>query len=736
MSGSRGALIGRDTELGWLGGLLARTAAGAGGVALVTGEPGIGKSRLLEEAAAAAKSQGFAVAWGRAWELGSAPTYWPWIDVLRALVARETSRDEATERLTALLPELEGNVTASAAAPNRDSFQLCDAVMTYLQAASWNEPLLIVLDDLHAADPSSLELAEFVTRKLGSTRICIFGSHRDVEARRKPEVEMPLARLARRAELLALRRLDAGEVEALVQVSTGRPDRETAAMIHQASEGNPLFAQELIRLISAKSSRPSGVPSGIRAVIRERLQLLAPATVALLQAAAVVGREFEVGVAAGASGVSESAVSEAAADATAAELLSEVARGRYRFSHALVAETLTEDLSPAVRTRLHRRVAELLEERHAGDPTPPLERIAHHYLEAGPDVATRASDAAERAALAAVRRLAFADAALLYENALAAHAQAAPAEGVRRGLLLIAQTEAWARAGNRSRAEASGAAAAELARSSENGPLLARAALALGAEVTVGRIDEPLVSLLSEALASMPSEDAPLRAEVMARLASARQPASDPQQPIVLAREAIQMARRLGDSDVMLRVLHSAIGALVDFAPAAERSALNEEVAKLAAAAGDRPRGMRALMRLAFDSLELVDLRGFERAIAEYQVLASAVGQPRFEGIALMFHSMRANWEGRFADADQLEAEARRLHDSEGSMPLAPMRDLAKAIIRDDAALYERSVEQLFRVFPQESAIRSAFFVRIALQKGKREEARRFCCFPDRHPFT
>lgn len=723
MSELRGAFIGRETELDLLGRLVQRTAAGEGGVALVTGEPGIGKSRVLGEVAATAKSNGFAVAWGRAWELGSAPTYWPWIEVLRTLIAREKSRDEATDHLTRLLPELEGQVAVSPQAPNRDAFQLCDAVMSYLEAASWNQPLLILLDDLHAADASSLELAEFVARKLSATRISILGSHRDVEARRTPEIEAPLARLARRGDVLALRRLALGEVELLVQDATGRLDKEAARMIHGASEGNPLFIQELIRLIGATTARPTGVPSGVRAIIRERLRLLAPATVALLQAAAVVGREFEVGVAAGVAGVTESALSEAALDATGAELLSEVAVGRYRFSHALVAETLAEDLSGAIRTRLHRRVAELLEERHAEDPTPPFERIAHHYLKAGPEVTARAADAAERAAALAMRRLAFADAALLYENALAAHTQGAPADAVRRAALLIAQAEAWARAGNRARAEACSSTAAELARSSKDGAMLARAALALGAEVTVGQRDVPLVRLLDEALALMAPADDPLRAEVMARLASARQPESDPEQPIALAREAIAMARRVGDADVELRVLHSAMGALVDFAPAAERAALNAEVAQLAARAGDRPRGLRALMRLAFDSLELVDLRGFERAVGEYQSLASEVGQPRFEGVALMFHSMRANWEGRFADADQLEAEARRLYDGEGALPLAPMRDLGKAVLHDDAALYEQTVERLFRIFPQDRAFHSAFYVRIAIQKGQLDEA-------------
>jgi predicted ATPase len=408
--------------------MLERAAQGGGGVALVTGEPGIGKTRLLEEVARCAMERSFVVCWGRAWEVGSAPTYWPWIEVLRTLLAQPGGRDANGLALLPLLPELETRGTRLARAQTNtlvDAFALCDLVTAYLLAASARAPLLIVLDDLHAADPSSLQLAEFVARSVRGARLCIVGSHRDVEARRTPEIDSALARLARTGERFLLPRLAVGEVASLLEAQTGREDGRTAQMIHDATEGNPLFVRELLRLIAARGAAAGGgVPAGVRAVIRERLGLLPAASVALLQAAAVVGREFSLRLAAEVAGVTPSALDEALADAKAAELLTSTQAGRWRFSHALVAETLAEELQGSQRTRLHRRAAEALERWRREDPSAvSLDELAYHWLQTGSEGAERAASAAAQAAEAAASRLAFADAAVGYERALSALAQ-------------------------------------------------------------------------------------------------------------------------------------------------------------------------------------------------------------------------------------------------------------------------------------------------------------------------
>ena len=313
-----------------------------------------------------------------------------------------------------------------------DPFPLYDAVAGYLRAHSARAPIVVVLDDLHAADPSTLRLAELVANQSRGMRVAILGSYRDVEARLSPSVDNALARLGRRGETVHLQRLEPAAVGELVRAALGHADAETARMIHTASDGNPLFVRELLKLLESRGVATGDVPAGVRAVIRERLALLSPATVALLQAAAVVGRTFAIGLAAEVAGVTPSAIEEAIAEAAAADVVAAVERGRYRFSHALVAETLASTLAVPVRTKLHRRAAETLEREHANDPAAPFSEIAHHWLAVGVAAAPEALAAVERAAAAAEARVAFADAAELYEKALGVLANHAPGDAHRR----------------------------------------------------------------------------------------------------------------------------------------------------------------------------------------------------------------------------------------------------------------------------------------------------------------
>ena len=720
------AVWGRTRELDQLAATLDRAQNGVAAVALVTGEPGIGKTRLLEEVEVLGRERGFAVGWGRAFELGGAPTYWPWIEVLRELLARTREHDAAADRMVALLPELSAGAVVARRAASLDSFALCDAVCGYLRAHCSREPLLIVLDDLHAADPSSLELALFLARVLRGAPCVLLGSHRDVEARLSPQLDRALCELARHADVFVLPRLGLAEVAALVREELGQERPEEARLIHEASAGNPLFARELARLRATGGRSSSGVPAGVRAVIRQRLALLDPRTIELLQVAAVLGREFSLTIAAELAGVTLTTIEQAVIEGARADLLATSGPARIAFSHALVVETLVAELPTLLGMQLQARAAEALAAARTRDPlAASLEEIAHHYRQAGAGWAAQAFDASEQAARVAFARLAFADAAVGFTHALASLQLAAPDDVQRRARLLVLQTESYCRSGDRGHAQSSCEVAVELAHAQGDSELLAQAALALGAEPRVGERDADLVRLLTVALAALPQADGEWRARVMARLASARQPEPDPEPPMALARDAIAMARRLGGQEVLLNVLHSALGALVDYAPAAERAALNSEAALLSDAADDQPRGLRARTRLMFDYLELCDMAGFERTLVEYDALAARGSQPRHLWVGRMFHAMRASLQGLFAQADAIEVEARALYaQARGDGPVClPGRKLALALLREDPLALDSSLAEFDPGMGLDPVLRQAVAAEMLARRARLEEA-------------
>jgi len=670
-------LVGRADEIDVLRRALDDAAAGLGRLLVASGEPGIGKTRLLQEAGREASRRGFAVAWGRAWESGGAPEYWPWIQILRSL-QRALGGD-----LGGLGGELGGG-----GGSETDRFALFDRVVGALGASAARRPLVLLLDDLHAADPSSLRLLELLALQLADLPIVVVSSYRDVEARLAPEIGDVIARIARGGLALPLRRLGLDGVAAIVREAGTLPDDPAVAkMVHDATEGNPLFVGELVRLIAARAGLPPGgrlpVPDGVRAVMRERLRLLGPDCLPLLETAAVIGREFAATLLGEVTGTDVAEVGARLGRALASGLVEEGEPDRYVFSHALVAETLVTDLDPGRRAELHRAVAEALERRHAGTPEGAGAEIAHHYLEAGPRSAAAAVSAALAAAGHALRSLAFEDAAALLERALVAEASIAPPDPLRRAELLLALGEACLRAGSAERGKEVCRAAAALGREHGSASLVARAALAYGSEFSFAVVDPALVTLLEEAQGALPAEDSPLRARVLARLAGALQPAPDPSVPMALAREAIAMARRFGDeqADARLEVLHTAGAALVDYAPPAERIALRREVIGLARRPRDRLRALRARLRLVFDHLELADLTGFADAVRAYTAAVDEFPQPRYRWPALLLQALAALLEGRFADdrrhADEAEALVAGARDPNLTRALALHRLIA-----------------------------------------------------------
>ncbi|HET9611662.1 MAG TPA: BTAD domain-containing putative transcriptional regulator [Acidimicrobiales bacterium] len=422
--------VGRELELRQALAALDEAREGAR-VVLVEGEPGIGKTRLVEEVAAEAARRSVAVHWGRAFEGGATPALWPWLAPLRAIVAG-LGPDEVAPELGALVGGHgashagDGDGALVGASPaDHARVRLFDAVTRLVATAATERPLVLVLDDLQWADLPSLELLTFLAGQLGDEPVLLACTVRELEVGRRDAVVDALAALSRghatrRITLRGISHLATAELVERAAGGTVEPD--VIAAIQRRAEGNPFFATELARLVAAEPDRagalgavsPGGdVPSGVRDVVRQRIALLPEPTTRLLQVAAVCGRDVDLDLLVSASDEPMDGVLDGLDPAVVHRLLAPVPErpATFRFSHALVREVLADDVSALRRARIHLRVADAIEAATAGDADAAddaAEILAEHLWAAVPiGTGQRAALALERAAEVAVRRYAF-----------------------------------------------------------------------------------------------------------------------------------------------------------------------------------------------------------------------------------------------------------------------------------------------------------------------------------------
>ncbi len=421
--------VGRAAELAAIRGALGGPDGGPGAVVLVAGEPGIGKTRLVREALTAAADRGWAVAWGRCDEVDVAPPFGPWIQVIRALLAhpdtgvvRAAVAPSAAE-IGQLVPEVKELVGELAPPPPLDQasarFRQFEAVGDFLARLAHQLGVVVVLDDLHWADPPSLQLAGHLARRLAGQPAHLVITYRDVDPAPNAGLRDLLASLARQPGRvdLSLTGLSHEEVAEFVAHEAGvAPSAGVLAAVWDRSGGNPFFVGELTRLLVAErtltvpSPTTAGVPWAVRQVVGRRMERLPEPTQQLLVVAAVAGTDFDLRVVARAAGVSLDQALDLVDVAVAAGLVAEVPGevGRFGFSHAIVQETIYGDLAGLRRAGLHGSVADALEE--AGGTGRAIE-IVHHLYEAAPVLGP------ERAIAAAGRASAAAQGALAYEVA-------------------------------------------------------------------------------------------------------------------------------------------------------------------------------------------------------------------------------------------------------------------------------------------------------------------------------
>ncbi|GIG92308.1 hypothetical protein Pen02_72440 [Plantactinospora endophytica] len=414
-------LIGRAEELAVLRQSVEAALTGGTGLAVVEGEPGVGKTRLLEEVAELADQGGARVVWASCLEGDGTPSMWPWEQALGTVV--DSLPGSAREKwlaseLGSLLESRDddGGPTVSG---GRAQFRLFEQVVTVIGQVAAERPVLLVLDDLQWADAASLQLFGHLAGRLPAGT-AIIGALRD----RAPTPGSDLSRvLAAASRLSSHRRIRLGplslaEVAELIRREAGhQPGADVARSIHARTAGNPFYVRELSRLLSdrgalADDAAPvrAGVPSTVRDVVRGRMASLDDAARDLLQVAALLGRDVDLGLLARAAGTDAADCLERLEPLRALGLLEAGPEDPFsmRFAHDLVRESITETTAPQRAIRLHLRVADALETSRADDESV-TERLAYHLWAAGPLAdPVRTAEALKRAGRRAATKLAFA----------------------------------------------------------------------------------------------------------------------------------------------------------------------------------------------------------------------------------------------------------------------------------------------------------------------------------------
>ncbi len=410
------SFVGRSREAAAVGESVAIAIAGGAGLVLVAGEPGIGKTRLLEEVAATAARSGALVAWGQSPPSAGTPAMWPWVHAIEAVLRGRTPEAQRRWRDGELGHLLDSAADVPVLPDSGARFRLFERVTALIGECAAEQPVVLVIDDLHWADLPSLELFGHLASRLPDG-VALIGALRDKAPAPRAELTRMLATTSRvpGVRRIGLEPLRPEHVGDLIRFETGRdPSDETVSGIHGRTAGNPFFVRELSRLLAQRElligtgAVPAEVPATVRDAVLDRLAGVADDDKQLLFIAALVGRDVDLRVLAHAAGLDvEACLDRLETLAELGMVVSTADPFTFRFVHDLVRETVV-GLVPAHRTpRLHARIADALETWPVEGESV-VERLAHHLWAAGPCVELgRTADALMRAARLMANKCAF-----------------------------------------------------------------------------------------------------------------------------------------------------------------------------------------------------------------------------------------------------------------------------------------------------------------------------------------
>ena len=546
------------------------------GLMLVTGEAGIGKTALLTQFATDVAADGATVLWGTSWDDDQAPAWWPWTQAFRSLLSRHDDlRAGAPAELGHIVPDRVPKPPAATDDGEDGRLRIFDAAGQVLSRACVRTPVLVILDDLQWADPSTIGLLRFLARQALPGALVLVGAYRPAEAH--ADIAAGLADLGTAAELVELRGLEPAETTDLVRTIAGSSAAgRWSDLVHERSGGHPFFARELCHLLSVGGANDA-VPAAVREVIGRRLARLPDGCDRVLQAAAVAGNQLLPDVLADVCGDTTATIEDLVGTVAAAGIV--VAGAPARFAHDLFRETIYTALPAARRLELHHRVAEALVRRHERGGDVFSAELARHFAAAIPAAGTAPALTWARAAADADRaRFAFAGAAghLLRVRTVAADAgQRLPDADMVE--LLTAEADLRLRSGDAAAARSLLDTAWSRAQDIDDADLLAAVALGLdrvGARFAMPRTD--LIGALDTARQALSGRGSAAEAQVTAALARQLQHSvpAERSRARPLAEAAVAIARRLDEPTTVATCLLAQHDVLWTPGSAAERAAI------------------------------------------------------------------------------------------------------------------------------------------------------------------
>jgi DNA-binding winged helix-turn-helix (wHTH) protein len=750
--------VGREGLLAFLEEQLNLALAGQARCVLMAGEPGVGKTRTLQELSRRAAARGAHCWFARATELDGAPAFWPIVQILRQASA-ELSQDAlraamgpGAADIAEAMPELREFLPELPRAPAIDSvsarFRFFDSMTRFLRTRAEQRPIVLLVDDLQSAGEPTLRLLAFLVRHIDTARVLVAGSARQASMREGGPAGL-LAELAREpaTRCAQIDGFSLSELGSYLERKLGSlAPRPALTTLHDQTAGNPLFLEQILgraKMTAMSLFCARGEPrastdevhwtqiqsaadnTGLRGAIERHLEVLPAPTRALLRAAAAIGREFSLGLLLDLANLSSElllAQLSEAADAGIVRLLSDGV-GRYRFTHALIRDALYVQTPSAERASLHGRIGAALEARGAAANDSLLLELADHFVQAGPAHAGRALSYCLRAAEFARQRLAYEEAAVQLDRACQLLDLSEPNLQLRMELMLQ-KGEVLAYATDVSHSRSTLLEALALARTLGATDALVRAAMLLARPPESGIVDTVQIEVLTEAIEAL-SDDDPRRACLDALLAKALCYSGEFERRGKLARAALARVSAL-EPQLRSQTLSVCPEALAEPEYLPERISIADRLEELGRTLGDHNAFMRAATLRIWNALELGDYELADLTLESLASLSERVRDPLHRWYTKAFRAVRAFVSGRLSLAEQYALELQQHSAAVGEVQayhvsvvqLAPIRRLQGRVAEAEAMVREASTRH-----PALAGWR-ALLADIEAQRGRKQPAR------------